>query len=124
MADQFERPVIQVPDDEIALADALGELDRQLEEEMSYWQQNQLPPAQMIYQMGPQEFDHHCHSEAFIELFRILGFSKEQLNLIYKTVALRELQGLRKIAKEARKESLRAAIVDGTGIIPPRPPQS
>ena len=100
--------MIEIPEGD-ALAEGLVDLDEKLAEEQTFWQNAQLPPAAAIYQMGQQEFHHHCHSEMFIELFRILGFSDDQMNYVFKTVALREQQGLRKIAKEARRKS----IIDG-----------
>ena len=93
-----------------------------LDEEIGYWQQNKLPPAQSIYVMGPQEWDHHVHSEAFMEMFRILGFTKDQMDYVYKKVMLKELQGLRKVAREFRQQAIRQGIVEGVNLVPPRPP--
>jgi hypothetical protein len=94
---------------------ALEKVNAQLEEEESYWQQNNLPPAHSIYQMGQQQFLHHCHSQAYVELFKELGFTDDQLNLVFKQVVLHELQSLRKVAKEVRRQE----IVNGVNVIRP-----
>jgi hypothetical protein len=114
----FEEPLV-MPDDD-SMADELASLDMALAGELKYWRDANLPAPQQIYRMGDQEWDHHVHSEAFIELFRILGFTQEQLNYVYKKVALNEMQGLRRIAKEARKQQMSNQLTDGIIFKPPQ----
>lgn len=103
------------------LEQALAEIEEELAQETKYWQEAKLPPAGLIYQLGPQQFEHHCHGETFLRLFMMMGLTEDQVNLVYRQTVLKELRGLRKVAKEAQREALRHAIVDGVNVVKPPP---
>lgn len=100
----------------------LAALDKELQNEQDEWVKAKLPNPGQLFRMNDQEFQHHCHVETMLVILKEkLGMSDEELNLYYKRVVLREMEGLRVIAAKLRSAALRQSIVDGTGLFPPKP---
>ncbi len=97
----------------------LAKVDEELEKEQKIWKDNNLPPLPAIFNLGEQQFEVHLHMLMFTELFKEL-FDEDKLNLMYKRIALQELQKVRPQVLEGVRSQIRQQIVDGISFMKPK----
>ena len=92
------------------------QIQKQLDAESKRWEAAGLPPPQAIYQLGPNQFMHHCHVLAISRLLiEKLGVSEEEAELTLKEVALEESKQLFDLALQARREQIARGIFGPNG---------
>jgi hypothetical protein len=107
---------------EAEIVQRTDELNSLIEQEETFWQENQLPDPGQVWQFGASQFHHHCIMEAQTRIIKdVLGIDEGILNLVFKEVLLEELRNTRRGAKAARSEMLRRSITEGINIV--RPPK-
>jgi len=100
-----------------------GKLDavtKELDEEMEHWKEARLPSPDNIWRMNEDEFKHHCHLEAIIQIIKDkFEMSEDELNLYLRTTVLEEMRTIRQGAATLRRQALQQDIL--RGVLPPNP---
>lgn len=96
------------------LKSRLEEASKALDEEGKRWQEAGLPNPATIYRMNDDELLHHCHLLAIAKILQEkFEVPQEELDLALKEVFLEELEKLRPIAVEARRQSIVHGLFNG-----------